>query len=344
MPACGTQVLNCNVPTRCDSYRGCTFACEYCLEWQKRSGAVVPKVEDTVERIERFIFFRSETGGRNVYTRWCDWDIPLHWGGIADPFQPCELEMRNSLAIMELFAETGYPYILQTKGVEILQRPEYMSLMERSNMMLQVSLCAPEYDSMEVRVPSYAERLRSLIEFAQVCKRVVVRCLPYTLEIHDSVIGNLHRYAGSGVYGLSIEGMKWYCRTEKYPELTHYFGGSFSYPEEVIAPHYGDIRNACFDNGLEFWCCDNRLREIGYPGTCCGCDGLVGFRVNTANLNTRYPEYTNWMKDKGSAGVFRSYDWTGTELESMSYAEALEKIMEDKLCVEEEVGGAVIPR
>ena len=56
------------------------------------------------------------SGARTKETNWCDWDIPLHWGGLSDPFQPCESKYRSSYKCLKIFADENYPFVVSTKG------------------------------------------------------------------------------------------------------------------------------------------------------------------------------------------------------------------------------------
>ena len=72
-------------------------------------------------------------GQRGESTDWCDWDIPLHWGGVSDPFQPAEKKHGVSLACLKVFAETQYPFVVSTKGTRLLSSPEYLRVLAKCN-------------------------------------------------------------------------------------------------------------------------------------------------------------------------------------------------------------------
>ena len=84
MPKCGSQVLLCDLPVRFDTYKGCSHGCVYCFA-QKKANMSDIKPYESVFVLKNFI-----EGKRGRDTSWCDWDIPLHWGGMSDPFQPAE--------------------------------------------------------------------------------------------------------------------------------------------------------------------------------------------------------------------------------------------------------------
>lgn len=75
MPECGSQITICDLPVRFDTYVGCSHGCKYCFV-QKKSDLSDIKKGESVNVLRSFI-----SGNRNQNTKWCDWDIPLHWGG-----------------------------------------------------------------------------------------------------------------------------------------------------------------------------------------------------------------------------------------------------------------------
>lgn len=80
MPECGSQCTICDVPIRFDTYKGCSHFCSYCFAQKKHSLNKIEKKE-SVETLKKFI-----DGQRTIQTNWCDWNIPLHWGGYVRPF------------------------------------------------------------------------------------------------------------------------------------------------------------------------------------------------------------------------------------------------------------------
>ena len=90
MPECGSQCYLCDLPIRFDTYSGCSHNCRYCFTQAKKDLSVITKHE-TVKNLAAFI-----QGKRNENTRWADWNIPLHWGGLSDPLQPVEAKIGNS--------------------------------------------------------------------------------------------------------------------------------------------------------------------------------------------------------------------------------------------------------
>jgi len=324
MPNCGCQVINCDVPIRLDSYRGCSFRCGYCIEHLKGRSPAIPVVQDRADSLERFI-----RGDRRTTTNWCDWKIPLHWGGLSDPFQPCEQIHGISLSMLRIFARTGYPVIISTKSLMLLREP-YLSLLSECNVVLQVSLVSnsERYRRWERHAPSFRSRLKMLWKLSGRVKRLIVRVQPYMPELLGEILRLVPIYAASGVYGITVEGLKW---NEVWGGLTVYEGGSMRYSHDALFRDFIMLRECCHSFGLRFYSADNKLRHLGDSPTCCGCDDLAGFTPHVANLNYgSHPRFTSQMERPGTAGVFRSFQMTGDfhkKLAKMSYKEAYSGVL-----------------
>lgn len=78
MPTTGSQIAICDLPIRFDTYEGCSHMCSYCFVLRKNDLKV--KNGESATAILNWV-----KGSRNAETRWCDWDIPLHWGGGKRP-------------------------------------------------------------------------------------------------------------------------------------------------------------------------------------------------------------------------------------------------------------------
>ena len=296
---CGSQAVLCEYPVRLDTYTGCSHGCRYCFAQTKVTLHEIMQ-KNCAESLRRFI-----EGKRTQTTNWCDWAIPLHWGGLSDPFQPIERKGRASLECLKVFAETKYPVIISTKGKLITEEP-YLSLLKECNAVMQVSMVFSSYDRMEKGAPTFEERMKMLEIISGSCKRLIVRAQPYITSVKREFIGNIPRFADAGVYGVTVEGMKF---KQGRPGLVK-VRGDFCYPEDLLESHYAVIRDECHANGLAFFCAENRLRPMGDSTACCGCGGLPGFEGNHFNavslLNGDEVEPTERMRQNGTAMCFKA--------------------------------------
>lgn len=200
---CGSQIILCNLPVRFDTYRGCSHGCRYCFAQKKNDISHIER-DESVDGLRSFI-----EGKRGNETEWCDWNIPIHWGGMSDPFQPVEKQIRASYECLKLLAETKYPFVVSTKG-RLIAEPEYLDLLAQCNCVLQISMVCSKYDRLERGTPSYEERLAILKTVSARVQRTIVRIQPYMPEVFHDVMKNIPRIAEAGAYGVIVEGMKFF--------------------------------------------------------------------------------------------------------------------------------------
>ncbi len=274
MPNCGSQIYLCDLPIRFDTYKGCSHACKYCFASTKRDLKDI-KIMETPSMLLNFI-----KGKRNQETNWCDWNIPLHWGGLSDPFQPCEKIHRVSLECLKIFKETQYPFIVSTKGA-LVADDEYLDLLSECNCVVQISLVCDKYDILEKGCPSFEERLAIVDKISKRVKRVIIRVQPYMHEVFEDVYNNLERFKNAGAYGVIIEGMKFKKKKEGLIKI----GGDFVYPYDIILNDFVKLKEKAHKLGLKIYAGENRIRKYGDSLTCCGIDELKGFKPNVFNLN-----------------------------------------------------------
>lgn len=276
MPKCGSQIILCNVPIRFDTYKGCSHNCKYCFVYRKKNIADNIKKDECKDSLINFI-----NGKRNQETSWCDWSIPLHWGGMSDPFQPCEREIKNSLECLEIFAKTKYPFIISTKSILPTEEP-YYNLFKNCNCVYQCSMVCPSLcESMEKGAPSFEVRLNALEKMSKIVKRTIVRCQPYLLELHKEIMQQIPLIAKAGAYGIVFEAIK--MQTKLSGLIKN--GADYIYPKDKLLKAFLELKEECHKYGLVFLSGENRFRNLGDSLTCCGCEGLEGFEVNKSNLN-----------------------------------------------------------
>jgi DNA repair photolyase len=328
MPDCGSQIILCDVPIRLDTYKGCAHGCKYCFTYRKYDISKI-KNNDSPSSLKDFI-----NGKRNSTCFWCDWNIPLHWGGLSDPFQPIEKEKKRSLEMLKIFAETQYPTIVSTKG-RLVVEPEYLDLIKKCNMVVQISMVSPKYDKLEQNAPPFEERLSWLKTLSKNSKRLIVRCQPYMLEAREDVLNILPEYKKRGVHGIIFEGIKFFSKI--HSDLIK-LGADYAYPYKIIKSHFEQIKDEAHKHGLKIYAGENRLRPLGDSLSCCGYDGLEGFKGNTANLNHylydkpnfKYTPQMEVNRTSHPLGASAQTSIRGKVLGKETYKNMFELILKDK--------------
>lgn len=298
MPKCGSQCWMCDLPVRFDTYKGCTHGCKYCFVQRKSSLEVV--IDENPKKLLDFI-----NGKRDIRTAWVDWNIPIHFGGMSDPFQPCEKKYKKTLEVLQILADTGYPCVISTKGMLCIEEP-YISLIKRANIVMQVSCVCDKYDKLEKGAPPFEERLNMIRVLSQNARRVIVRVQPYVPDVYKDVKANIKRFAEGGAHGVVFEGMKFVNKKDGLVRV----GGDMVIPYERLKRDFERLKQECHEQGISFYSGENRLRSMGDSLTCCGIDNLEGFRPNTFNLshllNGDIQQPTEAQKQKDTAQCFHA--------------------------------------
>lgn len=274
MPKCGSQCYLCDLPIRFDMYVGCSHGCKYCFA-KKFEDISKIKIDETPKKLKDFI-----NGKRTPDTKWCDWNIPLHIGGMSDPLQPCEKKYRVTYECLKILEETQYPFVISTKGYLVADE-EYLSLLEKCNCVVQISLVCNDYDKIESGCPTFKERLEIIKKISPRLKRVIVRIQPFMHEKYGQIFDNIKKFKEVGVYGIIIEGMKFPKKIDGLEKV----GGDFTYKYETILSDFLKLKEEAHKYGLKIYAGENRIRKYGDSLTCCGIDGMDGFKPNEYNLN-----------------------------------------------------------
>lgn len=297
---CGSQCTACDYPIHIDTYKGCSHACKYCYvkKWNDISN-IQPM--PTANYLRKFI-----AGHRTRETRWCDWDIPLHWGSVSDPFQPCEREYKCSLECLEVFAETGYPFIISTKNPPLLLEEPYLTLIEKCNCVLQVSMACERYDKLEPGAATYKERLEAIQQLSGKVRRAIVRVSPYFPECHKDIIANIPEWRDAGVWGITVSS---FVSNRKQKGMKR-IGGAYRFDTDILYRRLNEIKSKCHESGIAFMSSEYLLDWLGDSLNCCGCDGLEDFRPNVYNwahmaYDAEMPESTEAMRQTNTFQPFK---------------------------------------
>lgn len=301
MISCGLQCINCPYPIHLDTYSGCSHACRYCFANEKLTIKNI-KPLNQAKALRSFI-----KGHRTLETKWCDWDIPLHWGANSDPFQSCEEEHKKTLECLEIFAETKYPFIISTKNPVLACKEPYLSLLSQCECVFQISMACGKYDKLEPGAPSFEKRLKAAKILSRRVTRVIARIQPYFIDCLRDIIKELPRYKEAGIYGIIVEGYK----SKKKQKGLVKDGSRYKFPMDILAKHCKIIKEEAHKNGLMFFQSDDGIDHLSDDLICCGTYGLDKFKPNKYTMShlAYQPDVaipTEAMKQKGTTRPFRS--------------------------------------
>lgn len=299
------QLFFCGIPFRLDTYNGCSHQCSYCFvrkaeinsaSRNNRGGKILVANPYEIKH-DLNIALDTNQDRANAVTEWLRHRIPIHWGGMSDPFQPCEIVYKASKNVMNYLSWYNYPTVISTKGI-LLQSPEYLESLKAGNYAVQCSLISDDEEfvgQLEPGAPTPRERLKMLETLANLGIWTAVRIQPM---IPNSVVERdlpnfVKRLADIGVKFIVTEGYK--------AAATDIVGKNIVFdlaPEARNEYLYADVKSEGFEYSMPTWrkykyvkvlkevahqynikvgCGDNDLRDFGDVICCCGIDELSGF-------------------------------------------------------------------
>ena len=320
-----SNVFICDLPVRMDNYDGCSHGCSYCFVRLKRDISQV-KGTDISQQLQSFI-----QGKRVQELKMFDYDIPLHWGGLSDPFQPLERKLRLSEKLLKIFAETQYPFVISTKGIVVF---DYIELLKKCNCVIQFSAVCKRYDQYEPEAMPFEKRLEAM-KLLSPYKRVVARMQPYQPFVLKDTLGSIEQFADAGIYGIAFEAMKYKKKTPN----TLPIGGDYLFPINILKAHFFKLKDKANSLGLKFFGAENRLRQFGDSLCCCGVEGM-GWQYHKANLNHHLfdPEgvtLTDGCIHNTKSSTCRQDTKSGMFVKNNSFTSILELAKQDKGLVEQ---------
>ena len=146
-----SQFKFCPMAFRVDMYRNCTYGCRYCFANMNAfheigTGLSTWRNAD-VEHVRKIFKLALETDkeSKSTIVELLRNRVPLHCGGMSDPFQHREFELGLTKELIKISKEYNYPIVFSTK-TESLTR-EYYDLLDPKIHAFQVSIMGwtPEY-------------------------------------------------------------------------------------------------------------------------------------------------------------------------------------------------------
>ena len=279
------QFRFCPNPFRVDLYKGCDFGCLYCFSNSNQSaghdGFAVAKIK-TIENLFKKAFESTEESSKNINVELLRHRVPLHCGGMSDPFQTREWHLHLTKQLIELSNKYEYPISFSTKTAHLPE--EYFQLLNPKLHAFQVSIIGwdEEYiKKYETNTPTAQERLafvkklrdkgfwcsiriQPCIDIEQAKKLVIAAGnIPSYITVEHLKIPNdnaevkalfREEYQGSKFYK-SINNMR---NIEMYPT--------------VKMENIRILKEIANSNGVLIGVGDNDLHHLSQSRCCCGID------------------------------------------------------------------------
>ena len=296
-----SQFFFCGLPFRLDMSSGCSIGCAYCFAASRGGNATgVRKVLDPDW------LARKLTGARQHNSTPCDIAeeflrrrIPVHFGGLSDPFSD---EETSGLAVRALdsLAALDYPTVVSTKNVVRLLQPDVLPVLKRMrNLAIQVSFSTldPGLASLlEPGAPSPAARLIACKLLSDTGVPMIARLQPLLPSL-AAVTANetIPQLAACGFRHITIECLKVPLeRTARAPmsalpspvsrDIALFetgnrlrIGREWLLPTEQRWDILQPLIVAIHSENLTYGAADYGLLHLGDTDMCCGISTLAGF-------------------------------------------------------------------
>jgi len=165
-----SQFRFCGNPFRLDFYKFCSFGCKYCFARHIGGAEDFEYKYAKFEIIETYFkkAFDEDKETKDIVVELLRHKVPIHVGGLSDPFQPIEFKLKLNYKLIKLSNKYQYPLIFSTKQCFLPQ--EYWDTLDPKLHAFQISCLG--YDDefakiYEENTPSPQQRIAFLKELRQ---------------------------------------------------------------------------------------------------------------------------------------------------------------------------------
>jgi DNA repair photolyase len=296
-----SQFAFCGLPLRLDSYAGCSFACAYCFARLRGGnmnfGPVRPADPESLPRIMDRAFGDGKPAG--VLAQFLRHRVPVHFGGMSDPFQPAEKQYGVTASFLRALAARQYPTVISTRG-SLIATPLYLDLLRAMrHVIVQFSFSTTKDEVAQRFEPSSSppsELLKIMSQLVKAGIPTTCRWQPYITGVSERPHEFISRVAATGCKHLALEHLKVPIEHQQrlWKQLSRATGQEFSAVyrasgalrdgrEYVLAsalklPTLLETAKLTRVAGMTFGAADNEFQYMSDTLCCCsGVDQFNGF-------------------------------------------------------------------
>lgn len=312
-----SQFSFCGLPFRLDTYSGCAFNCTYCFA-RLRGGKKFDKTllpADPHAIIKRFqTSLSDDRHATGIISEVIRRRMPVHFGGMSDPFQPAENTMKVSLKVLEYLCAVQYPTVISTKSTLLSTEPYLSLLRSNRNILVQFSMSSTSDPKAAISEPFAfppSDILRTIEVLSRASILTTIRWQPFIPNLSEHPEEFVSRLSGLGIKHIGIEHLKLPLEQNSYLwrrlsdnldfDITTFYKGNGASVQgrELVLPAAFKIRailqlrTALEKHDITLGVADNELQYLS-DNECC-CSGI-----------DRFPVFANWNKFQIAYAVKRS--------------------------------------
>ncbi len=209
-----SQFSFCGLPFRLDTYAGCSFNCTYCFA-RLRGGYIHSKKLRAASSTKIITKFENAINKPKITTglvpEFIRKRMPVHFGGMSDPFQPAEIELKTSLKVLKYLCSINYPIIISTRSLILSSEPYLGILKSNPNILVQYSFSTTENQKARIVEP-FANKPSDLMNSIEILSRegikTSIRWQPFIPGLSEEPSTFIKRISGIGVKHIGFEHLK----------------------------------------------------------------------------------------------------------------------------------------
>lgn len=285
---------------RIDLYKGCDFGCSYCfanMDWQKEKCKGNWKQAD-FNRIEKIFYKALETDkqSKDILVELIRHRVPIHCGGMSDPFQKREFEAGLTYRLIQLSNQYKYPIQFSTKAAELPEK--YLDSLDPDIHAFQFSIMGWSEEFIrkwEKNTPLASDRLKMLLRLRRKGIWAGIRIQPL-ISVDEAL--KLVYEAQSAPNYYTIEHFKLVYDTEQSkmaflslcPDKQNYLttDHKLQLRRDLKMQNIYKIQEAANKFGVLVGVGDNDLHYLSQSRCCCGLDTCPEAFQNYLKYNLTY--------------------------------------------------------
>ena len=301
-----SQFKFCPNAFRIDMYRNCDFGCRYCFANMEAfaetgTGLSCWRVADFNNVRHKFeLAFETDKESKSVLVELLRHRVPLHCGGMSDPFQKREKELGLTKKLIELSNQYDYPICFSTKASWFPDN-EYEKILNPKIHAFQISMMGIRYEYVsqwETNTPRPTERA----EFVQYLRDSGFWCsvriqpiidireamrLMYYLKDTPSYYSIEHLHVIADSYA-AHKALTTYAKDNDNGDMFIQIGGVTEFKHEIKKRHAEKLIQIANRFGVKVGVADNDLHYMSQSRCCCGIDTIGDAFDNYLKFNSCY--------------------------------------------------------
>lgn len=302
----------CGLPIRIDTYRTCSFKCEYCFANNRI--VMAPSKDFQIANINNIktklkkIFEKHAFNSENFLDTLISKNYTWHCGGMSDPFQPCEKVYGITKQLIEATKPYNISILFSTKTDDLYGS---WDVIDPDLHTFQLSVTNVNNHWIEPNVADISKRYDMYKRLKNMGFRVGIRIQPFIPNITTTEIIDMFSDADH----FTIEGIKMVNNNEenkknilnitKLERDDFVFLGMLNIKPQLRLEMYKPFIEKFESMNLSWSIADNDLHYLGNNFCCCG-DKLInkGTIFNNTYLSHKYGKnYTKEQTDKSIRDV-----------------------------------------